>query len=83
MSHYVSDDVARQKDKKALEMIKALNPEGLYEIVVREISCAVICATVMLLPLRRLSYRGKASNIPPPARSAETMSRWWDMPDDS
>ena len=35
MSHYVSDDVARQKDKKAIEMIRSLKPEGLYEVVGR------------------------------------------------
>ena len=56
MSHYVSDDVARQKDKKAIEMIKALNPEGLYEIVVKErISmCGYLPATVMLFAAKAL-----------------------------
>lgn len=36
MSHYVPDSVARQKDKKAIDMILSLNPEGLYETVVKE-----------------------------------------------
>lgn len=56
MSHYVSDDIARHKDKKAIEMIKALNPEGLYEVVVRErISmCGYLPATVMLFAAKAL-----------------------------
>jgi len=56
MSHYVPDDVARQKDKKALEMIKSLNPEGLYEVVVRErISmCGYLPATIMLFAAKAL-----------------------------
>jgi len=56
MSHYVPDDVARQKDKKAIEMIKSLNPEGLYEVVSRErISmCGYLPATVMLFAAKAL-----------------------------
>lgn len=56
MSHYVPDDVARQKDKKAIEMIKTLNPEGLYEVVARErISmCGYLPATVMLFAAKAL-----------------------------
>lgn len=56
MSHYVPDDVARQKDKKAIGMITALNPEGLYEVVVRErISmCGYLPAVVMLFAAKAL-----------------------------
>lgn len=56
MSHYVSDDVARQKDKKAIDMIKALNPEGLYNVVTRErISmCGYLPTTVMLFAAKAL-----------------------------
>ncbi|HLC16481.1 MAG TPA: AmmeMemoRadiSam system protein B [Thermodesulfovibrionia bacterium] len=33
MSHYVSDTVAREKDKKAIERILSLDPEGLFNDV--------------------------------------------------
>lgn len=50
MSHYVSDNVARQKDKKAIDKMLSLDPEGLYETVVKErISmCGYLPATTML-----------------------------------
>ena len=56
MSHYVPDDVARQKDKKAIEMIKSINPEGLYTVVSRErISmCGYLPATIMLFAAKAL-----------------------------
>lgn len=56
MSHYVSEDTARQKDKKAIKMIEALNPTGLYEIVIRErISmCGYLPAVVMLFAAKAL-----------------------------
>lgn len=56
MSHYVPDDVARQKDRKAIEMIKSLNPEGLYTVVSRErISmCGYLPAAVMLFAAKAL-----------------------------
>ncbi|MBI4690029.1 MAG: AmmeMemoRadiSam system protein B [Nitrospirae bacterium] len=56
MSHYVSDDVARRKDRKALDMIKAINPEGLYKVVHKEnISmCGYLPATVMLFAAKAL-----------------------------
>ncbi len=36
MSHYVPDSVARNKDEKAIKKILSLDPEGLYETVLRE-----------------------------------------------
>lgn len=59
MSHYVSDDVARQKDKKALDMIKDLDPEGLYNTVIRErISmCGYLPATIMLFAANALGAK--------------------------
>ncbi len=56
MSHYLPDKIARQKDRKAIDRVLALDPEGLYETVVRErISmCGFIPATVMLLAARLL-----------------------------
>ena len=50
MSHYVSDELAREKDSKAIDRILSLDPEGLYEIVGKErISmCGYIPVTIML-----------------------------------
>ncbi len=56
MSHYVPDKVARQRDRKAIDRILQLDPEGLYETVRRErISmCGVLPATVMVAAARLL-----------------------------
>jgi len=50
MSHYVPAEVARERDRLALDRLLALDPRGLHEVVERErISmCGVIPATVML-----------------------------------
>ena len=50
MSHYVSDTAARALDKKALDKILALDPEGLYNTVREEAitMCGVIPVTTML-----------------------------------
>ena len=51
MSHYVPDRIARQKDKTALDHMLSMDPQGLYETVVKErISmCGYLPATVMLI----------------------------------
>ena len=56
MSHYVSDDVARHKDGKAIEKILSRDPEGLYETVIRErISmCGYLPVTTMLFAAQAL-----------------------------
>ena len=56
MSHYVPDNVARLKDKKAIDEILSLNPEGLYETVLKErISmCGYLPATAMLFAAKAL-----------------------------
>ncbi len=56
MSHYVPDDVARKKDNKAIEKIIALDPEGLYETVLKErISmCGYLPVTTMLFAAKAL-----------------------------
>ena len=56
MSHYVSDAVARTKDRMAIDRMLALDPEGLYRTVRKErISmCGVLPATVVLFAARRL-----------------------------
>ncbi len=50
MSHYLSDKIARQKDKKAIDKILELDPKGLYETVLNEkISmCGYLPTTVMI-----------------------------------
>jgi len=60
MSHYVSDTVARKKDKMAIDRILALDPEGLFETVKKEhISmCGYLPATIMLFAAKSLGARG-------------------------
>ena len=59
MSHYVSEKTARQKDQEAIDRILAIDPEGLYETVVRErISmCGYMPATAMLSAARELGAK--------------------------
>jgi len=59
MSHYVSDETAREKDKMAIDRILSLDPEGLYMTVKREqISmCGYIPATVMLYAAKSLGAK--------------------------
>ncbi len=56
MSHYVPDDVARQKDRMAIDRVTAFDAEGLYEIVGKEsISmCGYLPAVVMLFATKAL-----------------------------
>ena len=56
MSHYVSDTAARSVDKKAIEKILDLDPEGLYNTVHQEAitMCGVIPVTAMLFAARLL-----------------------------
>ncbi len=56
MSHYVPDNTARLKDKKAIDKILSLDPEGLYEIVVKErISmCGYLPVTTLLFAAKSL-----------------------------
>ncbi|MBI5025500.1 MAG: AmmeMemoRadiSam system protein B [Nitrospirae bacterium] len=59
MSHYETDPVARAKDKKAIDRILNLDPEGLHETVRREkISmCGFAPATAMLFAANSLGAR--------------------------
>lgn len=59
MSHYVSDDTARRLDRLAIKELLDLNPEGLYETVVRErISmCGYLPATIMLYAAKALGAK--------------------------
>lgn len=59
MSHYVSDDIAREKDKMAIDKILSLDPEGLYNIVQKErISmCGYLPVTIMLYAAKALGAK--------------------------
>jgi MEMO1 family protein len=59
MSHYVSDKIARQKDKRAIEKILGLDPGGLNDTVMNEkISmCGVFPATIMLIAAQLLGAK--------------------------
>ncbi len=59
MSHYVSDAAARSLDKKAIDKILSLDPEGLYNTVRKEAitMCGVIPVTTMLFAARLLGAR--------------------------
>jgi len=59
MSHYVTDSMARKKDKKAIDRVLALDPEGLYNTVRKEgISmCGFMPVTTMLFAALKLGAR--------------------------
>ena len=56
MNHYENDTVTRIKDHKAIEQILALDPRGLFDVVMREeISmCGFGPAVAMLTATKRL-----------------------------
>jgi hypothetical protein len=50
MSHYVPDEAARKKDRVAIDRVLAMDPEGLYSVVVSErISMCGYLPSVMML----------------------------------
>lgn len=59
MSHYVPADVARRLDGMALERVRALDPDGLYDVVTRHgISmCGYLPTTVVLAAALELGAR--------------------------
>lgn len=56
MNHYESDAITRVKDRKAIDQVLAMDPQGLYDVVEREdISmCGYGPATSMLVAARTL-----------------------------
>ena len=55
MNHYEPDDVTRVKDRKAIDQILALNPRGLYDVVMEEsISMCGFGPTVATLTAAKL-----------------------------
>lgn len=59
MSHYVPDSTARAKDRKAIERILDLDPEGLYNTVRKEgiTMCGFIPVTAMLFAAELLGAK--------------------------
>lgn len=59
MSHYEEDSIARSKDKEAIDRIIAIDPEGLYETVIKKsISmCGFAPATAMLYAAKKLGAK--------------------------
>jgi len=71
MSHYLTDNAARKKDKMAIDRMLSLDPEGLYATVRKEeISmCGYLAVTVMLYAVKCLGAR--AARLVKYATSAE------------
>jgi AmmeMemoRadiSam system protein B len=59
MNHYESQQTAERKDFLAIEQIKAVDPQGLYETVKKNSvsMCGIIPTTVMLVAARELGAR--------------------------
>jgi len=59
MTHYESHDEAKKKDKKAIDRVLALDPEGLLDTVRKQgiTMCGVIPATAMLVAAKELGAR--------------------------
>ncbi|MEK7851266.1 MAG: AmmeMemoRadiSam system protein B [Deltaproteobacteria bacterium] len=72
MTHYESDKSAREKDKKAIDRVLALDPEGLLKTVkdFRITMCGVIPATIMLIACKELG--AQKARLVDYATSAET-----------
>jgi AmmeMemoRadiSam system protein B len=64
MNHYEPDDITRVKDRKAIDKILALDPRGLYDVVMEEsISMCGFGPTVAALTAARLLGAASAEVI--------------------
>jgi AmmeMemoRadiSam system protein B len=64
MNHYESDPVTRVKDRKAIDQILAMDPEGLFEVVQREnISMCGYGPTVAMLTAAKILGASKAELV--------------------
>ncbi len=59
MSHYVTDETAKKKDRMAIDRILSLDPEGLFAVVRKEriTMCGYLPATIMLFAAKSLGAR--------------------------
>lgn len=60
MNHYESDAITREKDRKAIERILALDPRGLYDTVRKEgiTMCGYAATVAMLVAMIQLGAKG-------------------------
>jgi AmmeMemoRadiSam system protein B len=64
MNHYESDAITRVKDRKAIDQVLALNPEGLHDVVRREnISMCGYGPTVSMLTAARILGASEAELV--------------------
>jgi AmmeMemoRadiSam system protein B len=64
MNHYEDDAITRVKDRKAIDQVLALDPDGLYETVITEsISMCGFAPTVAMLTAAKLLGAGKAELV--------------------
>ena len=64
MNHYESDAVTRVKDRKAIDQILGMNPEGLHQVVRREsISMCGYGPTVVMLTAAKILGASKAELV--------------------
>lgn len=71
MNHYEPDDITRVKDRKAIDRILALDPRGLYDVVMQEsISMCGFAPTVAALTAARL-LGAKSAEVVKYATSAD------------
>jgi AmmeMemoRadiSam system protein B len=64
MNHYESDAVTRVKDRKAIDPILAMDPEGLFDVVRREnISMCGYGPTVAMLTAAKILGATKAELV--------------------
>jgi MEMO1 family protein len=64
MNHYESDRITRIKDRKAIDQILAMNPEGLYDVVQREnISMCGYGPAVSMLTAAKILGASKAELV--------------------
>ena len=59
MNHYESDEITRQKDRRAIDRILALDPRGLYDTVRSAgiTMCGYAAATAMLVTMQKLGAK--------------------------
>ena len=83
MNHYENDDVTREKDKRAIDRILALDPRGLYDAVRSEgiTMCGYAATVAMLVALKKSEPRKRRwSATPLPAMLPATATKSWATP---
>ena len=72
MNHYEPDDITREKDRKAIDRILALDPQGLYNVIRREdISMCGYGPTIAMLTAVK-TFGAQGAELTKYATSADT-----------